>query len=94
MGSHLGGPWLLFLFYLVRLGWAGTALQTGAHGLCPLQLVSTAEGMQGGPGRGRLIWAEGPVPALQIAFPGLSFLARVHVLSAVAFSPGGSTGGS
>lgn len=90
MGSRLGGHWHLFLFYLVRLGWAGTALQAGAQGLCPLRLVSTAEGMQGRAWQGETYLGSGPGPSSTGCISSLGLMSSVQWLSAQEVPLGGA----
>lgn len=93
MGVLLGDTGVCSLSYLVRLGWAGTALQTGAQGLCPFQVVrSTEEGRvwQGESLFGQ--WAQSqPYRLHSLAFissPG--FMSSVQLLSAQVVPLGGA----
>lgn len=96
MGITSGDTGICSLFYLVTLGRAGTALQTGAHGLSPFQLVgSTEERMEERVWHGESLfgqWAQSqPYRLHSLAFlssPG--FMSSVQLLSAQVVPLGGA----
>lgn len=96
MGITSGDTGICSLFYLVSLGRAGTALQTGAQWPCPFQLAgSTEEGMEERVWQGESLfgqWAQSqPYRLHSLAFlssPG--FMSSVQLLSAQVVPLGGA----